>query len=281
MLIFILCTLTARAADGCDSLKLAGYEERLQEKFSELMRGTTESEKLETSEDIKELFGRALKYPESFAYPFDSLDYAGRAVSSDSLVSVYTWNIPLGSSNNYYGGLVQHRKDTLAAPDIYFLRHEPYNGEDFENTSLTDSLWYGALYYQIVPVDTGDRRLYTVIGLDLNDFYTNRKIIDLLFLEDGEVKFGAPLFEKKGELQKRVVYEYSSRVVMHLRYHGDINKIVCDHLSPPDERYRGQYRYYGPDLSYDGFVFEEGVWKHLTEIDVLIRDKPEEPEKLE
>lgn len=263
---------------GNDSVSLNVYETKLQKKFTELVSVLSNERRQEVNNGITSLMVEALELPGSFEYPFDSLAYMGKVVSPDSLLCIYTWNVPMAGEGNLYSGILQFRDTTGLTQDIIVLEHQNNNDEDFETGEYNASGWYGALYYQIVPVGKYGGTAYTLIGLDQNDYYTNRKVIDLLIRRNGDVTFGAPVFRISGRLQNRVVFEYSSRVVMHLRYHEDLEKIVCDHLSPPDERYRGQYRYYGPDFSYDGFIFEDGEWKYLTDIDVMIRDKPDTPE---
>lgn len=263
---------------GNDTITLSGYEIQLQSKFTELVTVLSNEKREEVNSGIISLMVKALEMPGSFKYPFDSLSYMGKVMSPDSLLRVYSWNVPMAGEGNLYSGILQFRDTTGLVHEIIVLDHQNSDDEDFETGEFNSSGWYGTLYYQIVPVERNGGTAYTLIGLDQNDYYTNRKIIDLLIRQNGDVTFGAPVFRISGNLQNRVVFEYSSRVVMHLRYHEELGKIVCDHLSPPDERYRGQYRYYGPDFSYDGFIYEDGEWRHLTDIDVMIREKPETPE---
>ncbi len=279
LIFFSIISNTGVFLYGNDSISLNGYEKQLQQKFTELVSVLSNERREEVNDRITSLLVEALDFPGSFEYPFDSLAYMGKVMSPDSLLSIYSWNVPMAGEGNLYSGILQFRDTTDLTHNIIVLEHQKSGyDEGIETGELNASTWYGALYYQIVPVERDGSTAYTLIGLDHNDYYTNRKVIDLMIPRNGDVTFGAPVFRISGDLRNRVVFEYSSRVVMHLRYHEEFGKIVCDHLSPPDERYRGQYRYYGPDFSYDGFIFEDGEWMHLTDIDVMIREKPEVPE---
>ncbi len=258
-----------------DTIRLNSYEEQLRQKFRTLVTVMTNEKREEVNREITSLMVEALEVPGSFSYPFDSLLYMGKIMSPDSLLRLYSWNIPLAGDGNLYSGILQFRDTLNKSERIYILQHSPAPDEEFEFREFGVNDWYGALYYQIVPVELEGKKAYTLIGLDHNDHYTNRKIIDLLIPDNGGLTFGAPVFRMSDSLKNRVVFNYSSRVVMHLRYHEDLEKIVCDHLSPHDPRYKGQYRYYGPDFSYDGFVFEDGEWVYLHDIDVMIREIPE------
>jgi hypothetical protein len=47
-----------------------------------------------------------------------------------------------------------------------------------------------------------------------------------------------------------------------------MNMIIFDHLSPSKPSYAGNYQYYGPDFSYDGLKFEQGIWELVENVDI-------------
>ena len=55
---------------------------------------------------------------------------------------------------------------------------------------------------------------------------------------------------------------------MTLRYNNSLNAIVFDHLAPKEEYLESQFQFYGPDLSYDAFIFRRGKWNFEEEVDV-------------
>jgi hypothetical protein len=44
--------------------------------------------------------------------------------------------------------------------------------------------------------------------------------------------------------------------------------IVMDNLVPSDPNYKGVFRFYGPDFSYNGYKFEKGKWVLYNNIDL-------------
>jgi hypothetical protein len=218
--------------------------------------------------EILKVWHETLEYPESFLYSFDSLPFVGQVHSSDSLIRVYSWNFPNPEGTHQYFGFIQKRP-VPGENALYFeLKQGSGNLSGAEEIIFTSDNWYGALYYEIIPVNLNNKTYYTLLALDLNDFFTNKKLIDILYFEDNLVKFGAPVFQIGKKIQFRVIFEYSSRAVMSLRYDSNRKMIIHDHLSPFQPRYEGQFHNYGPDFSFDGFILENDRWKQLIDIDI-------------
>ena len=55
---------------------------------------------------------------------------------------------------------------------------------------------------------------------------------------------------------------------MGLKYDERFKMIVFDHLSPIRPELAGDYKFYGPDFSYDGYKFENGFWVYMPDLDV-------------
>ena len=92
--------------------------------------------------------------------------------------------------------------------------------------------------------------------------------IEVLYFINDELKFGYPLFKSKTQVANRVIFEYSSKVVMTLKYDETSDQIVFDHLSPSQPTLSGHYEFYGPDFSYDAFRFENNSWFYKAAIDI-------------
>lgn len=251
-----------------ESNSISSMELRLMKLYSQIEPATVSPHRQDITMSITELWKEILNRSESFFYPFDSLRFVGKVFSTDSLIRVYTWNFPrLDGTHEYYGFIqsrpVEGRKQLVAA-----LRQGRESLEGSENKVFTADEWYGALYYEIIPFSLNNSTVYLLLGLDLNDFFTNRKVVDVMKIAGDQVLLGAPVFLIGRQVQNRVIFEYSSRAVMSLRYDYNRNMIIHDHLSPSQPRYRGQYRFYGPDFSFDGFVFEKNRWRQVIDIDI-------------
>ena len=68
--------------------------------------------------------------------------------------------------------------------------------------------------------------------------------------------------------KKRLFFEYSDKVYMQLNYDKSKEMIVFDHLSPSQEKFKGNYQYYGPDFSIDGLFFKKGKWILKEDLDI-------------
>ncbi len=242
-------------------------EDSIRVLFENAAKSSSASEWEHINLEIISIFEDILKEPESFFHSFESLTSVGKITSSDERLSVYTWNYSETQADHKYYGFLQYRNPEDNKINLYFLNHSEGNNEDFETSTFSAEEWYGALYYQINDVEHQGETYYNLIGFDFNDVFTNIKIIDILSFSEGVPEFGAPVFRFGEGMKHRVVFEYSSRAVMFLRYIPERDMIIYDHLSPSSPRFKGQFRYYGPDFTYDAFRFDNGRWIHMSDID--------------
>ena len=201
----------------------------------------------------------------TYDYPFDSLKYVGKIYSPDHNIRVFTWNIPVGMDGNLYFGCVQY----YSKPDKVF-RVIPLHSNGTDVT--TDSLgWHGALYYQIVESKHAGQKYYTLLGFDLNNAFSNKKVIDIIAIDPyGELYFPKQLFLYNSKPADRIVFEYNEQAQMMLRYDKGLKMIVFDHLSPDKPSQEGNFQFYGPDMSTDGLKFEKGVW--VLHKDIIVKN---------
>ena len=241
-------------------------EDSLMILFKELAGATSPDKQKQVNDGIIDILEETLKNPGSFDHPFDSIRSLGKVYSQDNRLRIYSWNYPVSPAEHKYFGFLQLRDLESNEISLYFLNHSETARDGLEDRIFTHIDWYGALYYQVHTVYHDDQTFYTLIGFDFNNFFTNIKFVDVLTFTDGNPFFGSPIFKFKDGIRHRVVFEYSSGVVMFARYIPDLDMIVYDHLSPSLPRFRGQYRYYGPDFSYDALRFEHGRWLHVPDI---------------
>lgn len=140
------------------------------------------------------------------------------------------------------------------------------------NAQLPHSTWLGALYYQIVTIKTKSTKYYLLLGYRPNGLHTSKKVIEpLSFGLSGQPLFGQRVFNVNGKQQlQRIIFEFSARASMALRFEPTLNMLVFDHLSPASPRYAGNAQFYGPDFSYDGFKLDpkSGFWSYERDLDM-------------
>ena len=245
------------------------YETAIQQTFERAVPSMPDSQKLELNDTIEAWFASALALPEAFSYAFDSLKKIGSILSRDEKVRIFTWDILLSDGSHQYSGIILYRPNHEEKPLLFRLKDHAVASEDAVTLVLGPETWFGALYYEIAERKWNDHSLYTLLGFDPNDIFTSRRIIDCFYMKDDTIPvFGAPVFRLNNKIQHRVIFEYSARVNMSMRYNEDMKMIVFDHLSPAKPSYTGIYQFYGPDFSFDALKFTDGQWVLVEDVDV-------------
>ncbi|TCD12084.1 hypothetical protein EZ449_03415 [Pedobacter frigidisoli] len=214
---------------------------------------------------VKELV-EALKTPNSFAYPFDSLKNVSVVKSPDQVFRILSWYVPLANGTYRYFGAVQ--MNTNNGPlKLYPLIDQTENIAD-ANIITDNQNWYGTRYYEIIPVKSGNRLpYYVLLGWKGNTQITTKKVIEPFAFDQDKLTFGAPVFDGK-ELKgkNRIIFEYVKSNAMLLKTDQKAGLIVFDHIGPFDPEMVGRPEFYGSDGTFDGFKiiggrlkFQEGL----------------------
>ncbi len=252
-----------------DSVLIQRYESILNELFGNISNNSDDLKKKEINKEIIENIEQVLTINGSFNYSFDTLKNLGKTTSPDRKIRIYTWNLPYSNGLHKYFGFIQYKPASEDNYRLFELTDKSDILELPETLILTDTSWYGALYYQIIEKEYMGNNYYTLLGFDLNSMMTNKKIIELLYFNDDNLPvFGKPVFNYHNEMKSRIIFEYSTKAVMGLKYNNELDMIVFDHLSPAKPSYEGRFMFYGPDFSYDGLKFENGIWNEIKDVDV-------------
>ncbi|NVO11880.1 MAG: hypothetical protein HXX16_18115 [Bacteroidales bacterium] len=243
------------------------------------------SKKEEANNNVISLFRNSLIKEGAFSYPFDSLKNIGRITSKDGKLRIFTWNLPLAGGYQRYFGFIMYKK-SKGRTLVFELNDSRQAISVPIKELLGNSSWMGALYYSLIEKVYKGKTYYLLLGFDFNNIFSSKKIIEVLtFGKDYKPIFGSNIFKVGDDVLSRVVFEYSARVTMTLRYVPESQTIVFDHLSPSSPDYADNYQFYGPDFTFDGFKYEKGYWIYVRNLDMRnpIRGsiKPHEsPEKL-
>ncbi|MDK2978706.1 MAG: hypothetical protein PWP52_1420 [Bacteroidales bacterium] len=244
------------------------YSDSLKHYFSLMAQERDDDNKEELNKKIVEYFQKALEQDDSFDYDFSSLKYVGDIRSEDDKLRIITWNLPYYDGTHQYFGFIQYKKNrwnTLT----YKLTDKSAQIKNPEYDILSHTNWYGALYYTIIVHKYRGDNYYTLLGSDLNDLFSKKKLIEIVHFDSNDQPvFGAFMFKNKEKNIARVIFEYSAQANMGLMYDEKKGMIVYDHLSPFRPSLKGKYQFYGPDFSYDGLKFEDGIWNTYHDIDV-------------
>jgi hypothetical protein len=205
--------------------------------------------------------------PVLFENPLSGFRRMSTLLSPNKAVKVCTWGYQLGDhSLQVSGSIIYREKEKL--PKVTLLSDDSPRIKNPERISLTAKRWYGAVYSGIIEQTYKGETTYTLLGFKMMDEFIKIKLIDVFTLENGVPRFGSAIVQKGQGFANRVIFEYSAEANMMLRYDATHKMIVMDHLAPSDPAYRGVYRFYGPDFSYDGYKFSKGKWELVTDIDL-------------
>jgi len=229
-----------------------------------------DSIKILISDSIVNLLKDALTQPASWQYPFDSLRLTTIAIATypKSPVRVFSFNTILNTGQFIHHAIVQLK--TKKGVQIWNLTDTSQSlPKNWQDEGLTENEWIGALYYQMFPFKFNKQDIFVLMGFDGHNKESNRSILETLYFEDGELKFGFPLFRESEEdpsPEPRSIWEYHKSAQMVLRYQTDGNVIVCDQFAPAYEQVRNDRRYYIPSGDYEGYFRSGKTWvkKPLT-----------------
>ncbi len=265
-LCFSVLFLSGTSAQLTDSVFFAAKQRMLKGLYAQVQQANG-VEKLQAELAFRDSLFQVVSFPGSEQFVFDSLPFIGRIATIDKKLVLYSWNIPQPDGFHHYFCITQFFLKAEKGYKSTLLIEEPGSINRNPQGLSTNLFWPGALYYEIVPTRFKGKEYFTLLGYDFNNLLSNRKFIEVL----GFSEEGLPIFQTNAILynekpHNRLIFEYNERAQMMLQYSKADRMIVFDHLSPARPSLEGQFQFYGPDLSFDGLIFEEGIWKHKTNI---------------
>ena len=241
-----------------DSLK--GYA------FKIVNAGTAEDRFRADSQFVRSLV-RCLRQPNSFYYPFDSLETISRLYAPDSSFRIFTWQFKKDDYIYLQEGAIQMR-----TPDGSLRLYPLFDASMFTDKPLdsvrTRRNWIGAIYYRIIEKNWQGRNYYTLLGFDDFSQSSNKKWMEVLtFGPDGEPRFGGPFFSFMDDsvrrpTQYRFNIEYKKEAGTRFNYDPGLDMVVYDHLVPEGDQPKKKDTYV-PDGDFEAFQWKDGKWMHV------------------
>ena len=260
-LLFIICLSVLPVNAQSDT------EEMLAGLFSRMLMAENDFSRIQTNDSIKSLIDGYVRSDSIFLHRFVNLRNLGQITSPDSLLKIVSWNLPLKESGGRYFCYLVRRGEEGKSNRVDYLTTSYHTDPVKTDTTYKSSDWYGALYYDLRSYRVNNEKFWVMLGLDFGNPLITRKVIDVLnFTNADSLYFGRKWFETDSLLKYREVFEYSSEGVMTLRFLNDTT-IVFDHLVPFSPEMTGNRQFYGPDYSYDAFMFKNGIWNFSLNVD--------------
>jgi hypothetical protein len=251
------------------NVELNKYQDSLLKITKNLFTASNNIDRFEQNSKFIKTLVTALKIPSSFDFGFDSLQTISVVKSPDHTFRIFSWYVPTVEGTYRFFGTVQ-----LATRDgklkLYPLIDDTEHITDL-NQITTNKQWYGARYYEIVPlIVSGQNTSYVLLGWKGNNSKTSKKVIEVLSFVNDELKFGKTIFQgpKNSEVKNRIVFEYNKLNSMTLRLDKNEQMIVFDHLAPFDPNMEGNFEYYASDSSFDGYRLAGNQLKLMENIEL-------------
>lgn len=260
---FLTCNILS--SFGQNTQKMQVWQDSLVRLGNKIFRSPAEPERLDNNFKFVKTLVSALKEPNSYYYSFEQLNMIAILSSPDNNFKIFTWNVPLEDGSYLYYGAIQH-KTANGQINLTPLLDKTFEINAVDSSILSNIEWYGAQYYDIVSLD---KNRYALLGWKGHHTEYTQKVIEILSLNgDDQVELGASVFLENSKLTRRI-FSYTRQATMYLKYNGTYNRIEFDNLVPADPNLKGNFKYYGPDLSYDAYeVTKEGKLKLLVDVEV-------------
>lgn len=270
ILIIIVLLLTGITTRAQDSLVLRSGEESIQALLDKCFASEDDAERRDLSGKAVEQLHQLLQFDAAFNYKFELLKNVSSVYSDDNAVRLLTFAVPLNKGKKYlYHGFVMHfdEEDGIRVTRLVDDEKKTRNPQFVD---MQPANWYGAVYYQVQQMGSRRQPVYAVCGWDGADLFTNRKVLEqLTFDDDYNAKFGGSFETEHSDGLHRIVFEFTEKAVMSLQYDPRLKMVVGDHLSAPAQFVHNP-RYYGPDMSFDGYYYDKGKWHYEPDIDVKL-----------
>lgn len=271
--LFLMVSLIAYSqVDGAGEnyFEIVQAESELKAMFDTLYNVEVTGTNMELYHSIDSFFYAALQLPGSFDHKWGSLDMIGKLVSDDGLVKVFSWLYMASREKYHYTAYIQVQEKN-GGSDVFRLNQGDAERIRSENYPQSPDDWHGKVYYGILTNEYKRKTFYTLLGADFKDTKTSIKTIEVFAIQRGKPVFRGDQFLAGGTVKDRIVLEYAAELTISLQYNESMGMIVFDHIVPLHPLYLGYFQFYGPDGSYDGYRFTEGIWVLEENVDARNR----------
>lgn len=275
ILLLILCCagikLSAQHTFDLSNISRLKKDQDSLQRMTEAIYNASNNEVQQTANSlfIKKLVN-TLKTPGSFNFTFDSLQRISILKSPDNTFKIFSWYLPHQDGTYRFFGTIQ-----MATKDGKLKMFPLIDGTDNikDPDQITENKnWYGARYYQLIPVAISGRPpYYILLGWKGNNVKSSKKVIEILsFDKTDQPVFGKTIIDGlKGQKTKnRVVFEYNKQNTMTLTLDKKAGMIVFDHLAPISSEMEGHFEFYASDLSFDAYKVIGGRLKLIENVEM-------------
>jgi outer membrane lipoprotein-sorting protein len=258
--------------------KLRKEEDSMKNYSREMIIDKTATQRFSADSVFIRMLVRSLRTPNSFYYPFDSLETVSRIYAPDSSFRIFSWQWTRDDDYFRQRGAIQ-MKTADGSLQLYPLLDMSEFTAAPQDSVRNGNNWIGAIYYGIVMKTFNNKKYYTLLGYDDNNRRSTKKWMEVLsFDERNRPVFGGPFFDTTvGKIATsaslaRYCLEYKKDGRARMNYDKDMDMIVYDHLVSESNEPAKQYTMV-PDGDYQGFKWTNGKWVIVDKIfDYKLKD---------
>src|SRR6201996_830781 len=246
---------------------LERHEDTLKGYSFNIVNAETATDRFKADSSFIRSLVRALREPNSFYYPFDSLETISRLYSPDSAFRIFTWQFKKDDYIYLQEGAIQMKQADGSLKLFPLFDYSMFTDKPLDSVR-TRRNWIGAIYYRIILKTYQGKKYYTLLGFDDYSQTANKKWMEVLtFNEQGEPQSGGPYISFAQDsvhrpVQYRFDIEYKKEAATRFNYDPDMDMIVYDHLVPEGDHPEKQDTYV-PDGDFEAFQWKNGHWLHL------------------
>jgi hypothetical protein len=255
--------------------------ELVQQQWESILDATNPKEKLSRNEAFAKYiastpFKLEITEDKKFTkfYDLNTLDQFSEMWSKDSTLRIRSWYFALDDEYKQYNFHIDYfQNDSLVSFGL--SSNSQINGSEAfygKVCNKQDSIFFkeGYFFYDLITTEGKFETYYTLLGWSKDNLTSQKKIIQTFKLNNKEncLDFSPSILESaEGKATYQRIFEYGAQNTMKLKYIGEQEWILMDHLSPPTSQYEGVYEYYGPDLSFDAYVWNNNRWQLKKDVD--------------
>lgn len=266
IIFFLILTVGTKSLSAQSSV-LPKYQDSLIKIANEIQSTKNDEHRIERNSLFVKTLVNALKIPFSYNFPFDSVRNITVAESPNKLFRIFTWYLSMSDGTFRFYGAIQ-LPTSNGQLTLIPLSDQTDNISDSDEI-LSSMRWFGARYYEIIPITTSSKSTYYVLlGWKGRSNELSERIIEILSFNKDVPIFGKSIFDgAKGK--NRIVFRYSKFNSMLLTKDKTLNMIVFDHLAPIDPNKKGNPAFYASDSSYDAYKIINGRLKFIENVELL------------
>ncbi len=243
--------------------------------MAEMLASKNDTAKYMLNENIKEQFKSVLFKKNAHRYAFENLEHVSVLTPKDKSFKLITWHLEKENETYIYSGYLTFFSRKIKKQVVIPLMDFSFKMSNIEKQTYTPEYWFGMLYYDLITVERDGRKYYTLLGWDGNNEVSDKKIIDVLWFDnEGNPRFGAPLFISEHGIQNKFIIEYHQLAAVTIDYDSKNERIIYDDVQPLDGNSFDLKGTYIPTLNFHALKFDGKMWQKIEQVDVteLIND---------